>query len=205
MPPYWPSRNMPPAVASGDCRSFELADRSAPPRPRSYLTPFPVADRRADRRGRRVAAVDGAVGGGRRLRPPPWVPSHRVSCAATLKSGLTKTEIPFRDRGHRAMWDLRILGPVELFAGERRLDLGPAKQRAVLAALAFDTGRVVPVEVLIDRVWDAAPPRTVRNALHTYVLRLRRALDDLHDDGARLEFRDGGYALHAVPERVDLF
>ncbi|AGZ39643.1 AfsR/SARP family transcriptional regulator [Actinoplanes friuliensis] len=103
------------------------------------------------------------------------------------------------------MWDLRILGPVELFAGERRLDLGPAKQRAVLAALAVDTGQTVPIEVLIDRVWDETPPRTVRNALHTYVLRLRRLLETLDDTGVRLEFRNGGYALRADPERVDLF
>ncbi|MEU7906729.1 tetratricopeptide repeat protein [Actinoplanes sp. NPDC049118] len=101
------------------------------------------------------------------------------------------------------MWDLRILGPVELLAGAQRLDLGPAKQRAVLAALAVDAGRTVPVEVLIDRVWDEHPPRTVRNALHTYVLRLRRSLETL-EDTVRLEFRDGGYALRADPERVDL-
>nr|BFE76118.1 hypothetical protein GCM10020092_094190 [Actinoplanes digitatis] len=101
------------------------------------------------------------------------------------------------------MWDLRILGPVELLADGRRLDLGPAKQRAVLAALAVDAGRTVPVEVLIDRVWDEHPPRTVRNALHTHVLRLRRSLETL-GDAARLEFRDGGYALSIDPERVDL-
>jgi DNA-binding SARP family transcriptional activator/tetratricopeptide (TPR) repeat protein len=102
------------------------------------------------------------------------------------------------------MWDLRILGPVELLADGRPLDLGPAKQRAVLAALAVDAGRTVPVEVLIDRVWDEHPPRTVRNALHTYVLRLRRLLETLRDP-ARLEFRNGGYALCAEPERIDLF
>ena len=102
------------------------------------------------------------------------------------------------------MWDLRILGPIELWTDARRLDLGPAKQRAVLAALAVDVGHTVPVEVLIDRVWDEAPPRTVRNALHTYVLRLRRSLDTLADDGARVEFRDGGYALRTDPGRIDL-
>ncbi|MET8151269.1 tetratricopeptide repeat protein [Actinoplanes sp. NPDC049668] len=101
------------------------------------------------------------------------------------------------------MWDLRILGPVELLVDGRRLDLGPAKQRAVLAALAVDAGRTVPVDVLIDRIWDENPPRTVRNALHTHVLRLRRSLETL-GDAARLEFRDGGYALCVEPELLDL-
>ena len=102
------------------------------------------------------------------------------------------------------MWDLRVLGPVELWVGARQIDLGTAKQRAVLAVLALDPGRTVPVEVLIDRVWDDAAPRTVRNALHTYVLRLRRAFDTLDGDVPALEFRNGGYALRADPDRIDL-
>ncbi|MET0495008.1 MAG: tetratricopeptide repeat protein [Actinoplanes sp.] len=102
------------------------------------------------------------------------------------------------------MWDLRVLGPVELWAVGRQIDLGTAKQRAVLAVLALEPGRTVPVEVLIDRVWDDTAPRTVRNALHTYVLRLRRAFDTLDGDVPALEFRNGGYALRAEPDRIDL-
>ncbi|MEV4639352.1 tetratricopeptide repeat protein [Actinoplanes sp. NPDC049548] len=102
------------------------------------------------------------------------------------------------------MWELRLLGPVELWAGGRRVELGPAKQRAVLAALAAEPGRAVPLEELIDRVWDGTPPRTVRNALHTYVLRLRRVFEEIGPDAPRLEFRNGGYALAADPDQVDL-
>ncbi|MGA5304551.1 tetratricopeptide repeat protein [Nucisporomicrobium flavum] len=102
------------------------------------------------------------------------------------------------------MWELRLLGPVELWAGGDRLDLGPAKQRAVLAALAADLGRTVPIEALIDRVWGEDPPRTVRNALHTYVLRLRRVLETITPEPPTLEFRNGGYALLADETRVDL-
>lgn len=102
------------------------------------------------------------------------------------------------------MWELRLLGPVELWVAGNRLDLGPAKQRAVLAGLAAEAGRAVPLEELIDRVWDGTPPRTVRNALHTYVLRLRRVFEEIGADAPRLEFRSGGYALAADPDRVDL-
>ena len=53
------------------------------------------------------------------------------------------------------MWELRLLGPVELWVAGRRLDLGPAKQRAVLAALAADAGRTVPFEARMryTRTW----------------------------------------------------
>ncbi len=38
------------------------------------------------------------------------------------------------------------------------MDLGPPQRRAVLAALAVDAGRSVPVEVLIDRAQGTEPP-----------------------------------------------
>jgi len=47
--------------------------------------------------------------------------------------------------------ELRVLGPVEIRHGGRALDLGPPQQRLVLAALAYDTGRVVSTEALIGR------------------------------------------------------
>jgi DNA-binding SARP family transcriptional activator len=57
---------------------------------------------------------------------------------------------------------VRLLGPVEVQAGGRRLDLGPPQQRAMLAALAVDAGLVVRLETLVERVWGAAPPVGVR-------------------------------------------
>ena len=49
---------------------------------------------------------------------------------------------------------LRLLGPVQLWAGDRQVDLGPARQRTVLAALAVDAGTPVSLDTLIGRVWD---------------------------------------------------
>ncbi|MEW1584343.1 hypothetical protein AB0283_02680 [Micromonospora vinacea] len=39
--------------------------------------------------------------------------------------------------------EIRILGPVEVWAGGRLVEAGAARQRAVLAALAVDVGRPV--------------------------------------------------------------
>jgi ABC-2 type transport system ATP-binding protein len=40
--------------------------------------------------------------------------------------------------------DLRLLGPVQLWVGGRRLELGPRRQRLVLAVLALEVNRLLP-------------------------------------------------------------
>jgi DNA-binding SARP family transcriptional activator len=102
--------------------------------------------------------------------------------------------------------EFQTLGPVELVVAGQRLDLGPARQRAVLTVLLVDAGRMVPVETLVDRVWGDRPPQQVRNVIYTYVTRLRRILEHAVDRGgqAALLRRQGGYMLDVEPARVDL-
>ncbi|MFC6092541.1 AfsR/SARP family transcriptional regulator [Saccharothrix lopnurensis] len=100
------------------------------------------------------------------------------------------------------MVELRVLGPVEAWAGDRRLDVGHARQRCVLAALLVDVNRVVPVDQLVDRVWGAEVPLRGKGGLHSYVSRLRTALADLGD--VAIVHRSGGWALETDPDRVDL-
>lgn len=71
--------------------------------------------------------------------------------------------------------ELRILGSIELWTGDAVADIGPARQRGILGALLIDPERPVPLESLVDRVWGDRPPAGVRNVVHTYVTRLRRA------------------------------
>jgi len=98
---------------------------------------------------------------------------------------------------------LRLLGPVELLVDARSVPLGPARQRTVLAAIAVDAGRTVPVDTLIARVWDDDPPGEVRAVVYSYVARLRRVLRAAGDQ-AVLVRRSGGYVLDIAPESVDL-
>ena len=70
--------------------------------------------------------------------------------------------------------EVRLLGPVEVLASGRVVEPGPVQQRTVLAALAGDAGRLVPLEVLIDRVWGDAPPPSVRSGIYSHMARLRR-------------------------------
>jgi DNA-binding SARP family transcriptional activator len=102
--------------------------------------------------------------------------------------------------------EFRTLGPVELLVAGDRLDLGPARQRAVLAVLLVDAGRVVPIETLVDRVWGERPPQQVRNVVYTYVTRLRRILEQAVTRGgqAALLHGPGGYLLEVDPRLIDL-
>ncbi|MEW1860870.1 tetratricopeptide repeat protein [Streptomyces sp. NPDC088194] len=102
-------------------------------------------------------------------------------------------------------FQIRVLGPVELRAGERWTALGSTKERTVLAALAWDVGSAVSVDRLVDRVWDDNPPAKPRDALYAYVSRIRRALHDVAGPAApALERRTHTYVLQADRAAVDL-
>lgn len=88
---------------------------------------------------------------------------------------------------------VRLLGEFSAEADGQPVELGTPRQRCVLAALAVDAGRVVPVDRVVERVWGAdAEPRT-RSTLHNYISRLRRALSG--PGGVTIVRRSGGYAL----------
>jgi len=103
--------------------------------------------------------------------------------------------------------ELVLLGPVQLRVADRAVDLGPAKQRTVLAALLVDADQPMPTEALIDRVWGEAPPASVRSALYSYVARLRGVLRHAVDGGEPplLEHVPGGYRLDLAAHQVDLY
>lgn len=100
--------------------------------------------------------------------------------------------------------DVRVLGPVEILADARRLDLGHARQRAVLAVLVVDLNQVVPTESLIDRIWGEDPPYSARNLIHGYVGKLKTALACTGEPRIAVSRRAGGYVLAADSDLVDL-
>ncbi|MCY1136605.1 BTAD domain-containing putative transcriptional regulator [Actinoplanes sp. Pm04-4] len=100
------------------------------------------------------------------------------------------------------MLEVRLLGPVELWAGGRPLPVGEPRQRTVLAALACEAGRVVTAETLIDRVWGEAVPARARHSLQSHLARVRGALRRGGVDP--LVRRSGGYLLDLPADQVDL-
>lgn len=92
-----------------------------------------------------------------------------------------------------------VLGP--LVAGDTRGEVGlkGPRHRAVLARLLIARGRVVPVERLVDDLWER-PPEGAVGAVQTFVGALRRALepDRAPREPARLLVTVArGYALRA--------
>ena len=99
------------------------------------------------------------------------------------------------------MMRFRLLGPLEIRAGEDWRGIGAPKWRSVLAALLINAGQAVPADVLISEVWGDAPPARAGNLVSIYVLRLRRLLGDA--DGALLVTRAPGYLLRLSPGDTD--
>jgi DNA-binding SARP family transcriptional activator len=91
-----------------------------------------------------------------------------------------------------------VLGPVRAWIGEREIDLGPARQRAVFAVLAAHAGRLVGRDELIAAVWGDSPPVTAVGNVYTYVSGLRRSLD-----AGMLSTASGGYLLRLDPAELD--
>lgn len=99
-----------------------------------------------------------------------------------------------------------VLGPVTAWDDVGApVDLKGPRHRAVLARLIVARGRVVPVDHLVDDLWDD-PPAGAVGAVRTFVAALRRRLEPRRAprEPARLLVTDGpGYALRAAPDTVD--
>ncbi len=97
---------------------------------------------------------------------------------------------------------LRLLGPVEAWDGDKKIDLGPRKQRLVLAVLALEPGRAVELARLVDLAWPDDPPRTATHAIRVCVSALRAALREV--PGIAIRLQGSGYALIADPAAIDV-
>jgi len=95
-------------------------------------------------------------------------------------------------------FEFRILGPLEVEGDTGLVALGGQKQRALLAVLLLDAGRVVATDRLVDLLWGESAPKTATTSLQNAISRLRRELGE-----NVLETRAPGYVLRIDPEHVD--
>jgi DNA-binding SARP family transcriptional activator len=101
-----------------------------------------------------------------------------------------------------------VLGPLEARGDDgHRLELGPPKQRAVLALLVVAGGRVVSLDRLVDELWAGdEPPAQATLSLQSYVARLRRILEPGRDPkrpSGLIVSRSPGWALSLTGHTVD--
>ena len=84
---------------------------------------------------------------------------------------------------------VRVLGDFGVDGVEPQA-LGSRKARLALRLLALADGQTVPSAVLIDALWDQAPPARPDDQLAVLMSRLRSVLGR-----ERIEHHDGGYLL----------
>jgi DNA-binding SARP family transcriptional activator len=95
-----------------------------------------------------------------------------------------------------------LLGPVAVCRGGVALPVPRGKQRAVLAVLLLNAGRIVSVDELAEALWGTAPPPSAPATVRNYVKRLRRVLQDTNQ--ARIVTRPPGYMIRADPAELDV-
>ena len=95
--------------------------------------------------------------------------------------------------------DVRLLGPLEVRLGDGPVELGPRKQRAVLAMLALEVGRTVSADRLAEGLWGEEPPPSAPKMVQLYVSHLRRVLGG----NGCIATRGRGYELQLPGDDVD--
>jgi predicted ATPase/DNA-binding SARP family transcriptional activator len=93
---------------------------------------------------------------------------------------------------------VRVLGPVDVVRPDGPVRLA-AMPRRLLAALVVDRGQTRSVDVLVEALWGARPPREAAKTLQLNVSRLRKALPE----GVRVRTDSSGYALELDDESLD--
>ena len=73
--------------------------------------------------------------------------------------------------------EFRILGPLEVRDGARIVELGAAKQRALLGVLLLHPNAFVSTSRLVEELWGEHPPATAEKLVQGYVHALRKRLD----------------------------
>jgi DNA-binding SARP family transcriptional activator len=91
-----------------------------------------------------------------------------------------------------------MLGPLEARVDGVPVGLGGPKQRALVALLLLQANDVVPLDRLIDELWEGSPPPSAPAYVQNCVSRLRKLLG-----AAALETRQPGYRLRVDPDAID--
>jgi YVTN family beta-propeller protein len=92
-----------------------------------------------------------------------------------------------------------ILGPLEVCRGDEVVQLGAAKQRALLGVLLLHANETVSTSRLAEELWGERPPATAEKLVQGYVHALRKRLGD-----GVLATRPPGYKVNVQPGALDL-
>ncbi|GAA1374936.1 hypothetical protein GCM10009612_71010 [Streptomyces beijiangensis] len=105
---------------------------------------------------------------------------------------------------------IKVLGPLSAEVNGTSIVPTAGKPRQILSLMALYPGRVMPVPMLMEELWDTAPPASALTTLQTYILQLRRKLGTAMGPGSPAGVRDvlatrhGGYLLQIDDDCVDV-
>jgi DNA-binding SARP family transcriptional activator len=95
-----------------------------------------------------------------------------------------------------------LLGPVVVRCGGVLVPVPRGRQRAVLAVLLLNAGRVVSAGQIAETLWGPAPPPSASATVRNYVKRLRRGLANAGQ--APIVTRSPGYLIRVDPGELDV-
>src|SRR4051794_13735062 len=95
--------------------------------------------------------------------------------------------------------EFRLLGPLEVLAGDEPIAIAAPKQRAVLTLLLLHRDECVSVDRIADALWAGSPPSSATKAVQVYVGQVRRALGD-----GIVVTEHGGYRLALNGHQLDV-
>ncbi|MFJ8882811.1 BTAD domain-containing putative transcriptional regulator [Streptomyces sp. NPDC102402] len=98
------------------------------------------------------------------------------------------------------MTQFLVLGSLEMRRAGELVPVRGMRQQKLLALLLLSVGRVVPVDVLVDELWES-PPSSARTQVHNAVHDLRRILPV--GGGSSLVTADIGYRLTVPDDALD--
>ncbi len=101
-------------------------------------------------------------------------------------------------------FEFRVLGPFEVVSGGRVLEIGSAKQRALLALLLIHLNRPVSLDAIGEELWEGNPPASLGATVQSLVYRIRKLLGpDAEAAGVGLRGRGSGYLLEGEELQLD--
>ncbi|MFG2359082.1 BTAD domain-containing putative transcriptional regulator [Streptomyces sp. NPDC048521] len=106
--------------------------------------------------------------------------------------------------------NIKVLGALNAEVNGISIVPTAGKPRQILALLALNPGRVVPVPTLMEEIWATELPQSSLTTLQTYILQLRRLLGTAMGPDVPgsakdvLATRYGGYLLQIPAQAVDV-
>ena len=105
-------------------------------------------------------------------------------------------------RTSRHQPQFQLLGNFQVSTELGGIDLGPPKQKSVLAVLLLHANEIVPTERIVEMVWGDRAPRTADHSVQIYISELRKAFSRVSADDL-IETRPPGYMVNVPPDAVD--